>query len=91
MQQKSEYIQLLKTFYKFVQNQFESTIHKIRTDNALKFQDANFQQFYNENRIIHQTTCLYTPQQNVRVERRHKYILEIARSIKIQLGINIKH
>ncbi|XP_070007880.1 uncharacterized protein [Nicotiana sylvestris] len=40
--------------------------------------------------IAHQTFCVYTPQQNGEVERKHKTILEMARSIRFQAVVPLK-
>jgi transposase InsO family protein len=34
------------------------------TDNGTKFINQNFSNFIKSNGMIHQTTCVYTPQQN---------------------------
>lgn len=40
--------------------------------------------FFAKHGILHQTTCPYTPQQNGRVERRHRTLLEMTRALKFQ-------
>lgn len=40
--------------------------------------------FFTTHGVIHQTTCPYTPQQNGRVERRHRTLLEMTRALKFQ-------
>ncbi|XP_019257850.1 PREDICTED: uncharacterized protein LOC109236082 [Nicotiana attenuata] len=40
--------------------------------------------------IVHQSSCLYTPQQNGVVERRHRHILETERAIRFQGHLPIR-
>ena len=44
-----------------------------------------------EHGIVHETTCPYTPEQNGVVERKHRTLLQIARSLMLHSGIPIQY
>jgi hypothetical protein len=46
--------------------------------------------YFSEHGIIHQTSCTSTPQQNGRVERKHRHILNVARALRFQANLPIK-
>jgi len=60
--------------------QFNIKIKAIRSDNGKEFTLGPMKQFYVEQAIIHQTICIYTPQQKGRVERKHRHIMNFARA-----------
>ncbi|GKD74326.1 cysteine-rich receptor-like protein kinase 8 [Tanacetum coccineum] len=80
--QKSDSFSFLKSFISFVSNQFNKTVKTVRSDNALEFVKGPCHLFLAEQGIVHQTSCADRPQQNARVERKHRHILEIARALR---------
>ena len=68
MKTKSDVQSLVTSFYNMVVTQFKVKIKQIRTDNALEFNMSNF---FSSNGIIHQQSCVYTPQHNSIMERKH--------------------
>ena len=80
LKQKFEVVKTLKNFVVFVQTQFETSI-KIISDNETEFFMTNL--FVNKG-IVHQTSCVNTPQQNSIVERKHGHILNVVRTLMIQ-------
>ncbi|CAH9127240.1 unnamed protein product [Cuscuta epithymum] len=78
---KSEVKFHMINFHKMIETQFHKRIKCIRTDNGTEF---IFPEFYKRNGIVHQLSCVETPQQNARVERKHQHILQIARALLYQ-------
>jgi hypothetical protein len=46
--------------------------------------------YFLEQGIIFQTSCTGTPQQNGRVERKHRHILNVARALRFQGNLPIE-
>lgn len=84
MKAKFEAKVLLVSFYNMVCIQFGTKIKAFRFDIALEFK---LPEFYSDHDIIHQITCVYTPQQNYVVERIHQHILSTTRALQIQSGL----
>jgi len=81
LKHKSEVVKAFENFVVFVQSQFETAIKIIKIDNETEFFMTNF--FVNKG-IVHQTSCVNTPQQNSIVERKHGHLLDVARALMIQ-------
>ncbi|XP_060190846.1 uncharacterized protein LOC132620168 [Lycium barbarum] len=80
----------LEMFFRLVKNQYDKTIKVIRTDNGSEFLNNTCITMFQELGIIHQRTCVYTPQKNGVVERKHRHILEVTRAMRIQAHIPIE-
>ncbi|XP_019241250.1 PREDICTED: uncharacterized protein LOC109221245 [Nicotiana attenuata] len=64
-----------------VERQFGVKVQKIRTDNAFELGKGTQEAaFLASQGILHQTSCVGTPQQNGVVERKHRNLLEISRA-----------
>lgn len=81
MKAKSDASDLIKQFCCMVKNLFSKSVKIIRTDNGPEF---NLVRFYASSGIIHQKSCVETPQQNGIAERKHQHILNVARCLKLQ-------
>lgn len=90
LQLKSDALPQLKSFTHYVSTKFNKKIQNIRSDNALEFTSDACKQFFSENGILHQTSCPYRPQQNARAERKHRHILEVARTLRFHAGLPLE-
>lgn len=90
MKHKSDLPQVLKTFILLVQNQFNTNIKTFRSDNGSEFLDKNVRTLLLDNGIHHQTSTVYTPQQNGVAERKHRHLLGVARSLMFSMHVH-KH
>lgn len=79
---KSVVFHLLKDFILMVQDQFNTTVKVLRTENGTEFMNNTVKEFLNKLGIIHQSSCVYTPQQNGLVERKHRHVLNCARALR---------
>ena len=73
-----------------VQNQFGMTVQRIRSDNGTEFTNGALQTFFLEHSIIHETSCVDTPQQNGRVERKNRHLLNVARALRFQTNLPLQ-
>lgn len=87
LQHKSQATATFSTFINMVHNQFDGKIKGVKTDNGKEFVNYDFLALLNKHCIIHQKTCPYTPQQNGTVERKHRHLLQLARSLMIQANL----
>jgi hypothetical protein len=81
MKHKSETCSLLHSFINLVETQFHLKVKNVRTDNGPKFFMSDF---FASKGMIHQRSCVETPQQNAIVERKHQHLLNVVRSLHFQ-------
>jgi len=62
---KSEVKKVLQRFCAYAKTQFREMVQKVRSDNGQEF--MCLREFFQDNGIVHQTSCVSTPQQNGRV------------------------
>ncbi|GJR20896.1 cysteine-rich receptor-like protein kinase 8 [Tanacetum coccineum] len=87
---KSDSFLALKAFLKFVNTQFNKFVKVVRSDNALEFVKGECGPYLQSQGILHQTSCVDRPQQNGRVERKHRHILDTARALRLHSHLPLK-
>lgn len=81
---KSKTQVIIQLFCNMVETQFNTNVKCIKSDNGTEF---FMKDFFKTKGILHQLTCVETPQQNVFVERKHQRILNVARALKFQSSL----
>jgi transposase InsO family protein len=78
---------IFRIFITMIRSQFEKNIKIIRSDNGTEYMNREMQEIFQNNGIVHETSCVGTPQQNDIAERKNRHILEITRSLLIETNI----
>src|SRR4051812_12443026 len=78
MKSKEETKQNVINLIKMAEVKHQTNLKCVRSDNGPEFVMPNF---YAAKGIFHQTSCVKSPQQNGRVERKYQDILNIARTL----------
>ncbi|XP_021755434.1 uncharacterized protein LOC110720688 [Chenopodium quinoa] len=74
-------------FFAMVKCQFDAHVKCVRSNDGREFK--HMLPYFNENGILFQTSCVSTPQQNGRVERKHQNILNVSRALMFQGNLPI--
>ncbi|XP_074270762.1 uncharacterized protein LOC141594659 [Silene latifolia] len=75
-------------FVAMLKRQFSADIKTVRSDNGTEFN--TLKPYFDSQGILFQSSCVGTPQQNGRVERKHQHILNVARALRFQAGLPIE-
>jgi transposase InsO family protein len=85
---KSDVFDTFKKFTKRVQNEFETTIKKVRSDNGSELKNTRIDDLCDEYGIRHQFSAKYTPQSNGLVERKNRTLIDMARSMLSEYNVS---
>ena len=83
---KTEVRSIFMNFHSMIQTQFHTKIQIFRPNNGTEYFNHSLSTYLQENGIIHQSSCVDTPQQNRAAERKNGNILEVARAFAIYLS-----
>jgi hypothetical protein len=59
----------------------------LRSDNGTEYTNKSMQDFLRSEGIIHQTTCVNTPEQNRVADRKNRHILEVTRCLLFSMNV----
>jgi histone deacetylase 1/2 len=75
---KGEVYSIFVHFHAFLVTQFSVTLGIFQSDGGGEYISTNFKNYLLTKGIVHQLSCLYTPEQNGLAERKHRHIVETA-------------
>ena len=81
LKNKSDAFQTFKNFHAWIENDAQTHIGSLRTDNGKEYTSNEFENYLRQHGIKHQTTVPYNPQQNGVAERMNRTILNMVRSM----------
>jgi len=87
MRSKSEVSDCFQNLYKMLETQYGKKVKILRSDNGTEYTNKSMQEFLKGKGIIHQTTCVNTPEQNRVAERKNRHILEVTRCLLFSMNV----
>ncbi|PKU62264.1 Retrovirus-related Pol polyprotein from transposon TNT 1-94 [Dendrobium catenatum] len=81
MQSKQETLSKFKLFQQLIRTQFHTTPKALRSDGGGEFISHEFTNFLHQHGIQRQLSCPHTPEQNGLAERKHRHLLDLARTL----------
>ena len=83
MSHKLEAKNIIQEFYKMIQRQFNVDIKKFITNNTKDLCNIELSHFLSKG-VLHETSCVYSPQHNGVVEQKIGHIMEKKRALILQ-------
>lgn len=87
MKDKFGVYQLFVNFFQMVKTQFGKPIKRLRSDNGKEYVNQKIYNFLKTNGVVHELTCVDTPQQNGVAGRKNRHLLEITRALRFQMNV----
>ena len=78
MKTRAQLFSIFQKLHVEVRTQFNTSIHILQSDNVEEYLSGSFSSFLSSHEILHQSSCAYTPQQNVVVEPKNRCLVETA-------------
>ncbi|GAA0161672.1 hypothetical protein LIER_39276 [Lithospermum erythrorhizon] len=85
---KSDVFTIFRSFMAMITRQFQASVKVVRSDNGTEFKPLL--SYFTTHGILFQTSCVGTPQQNGRVERKHRLIVNVANALMFQADLPVR-
>lgn len=90
IKQKSEVAKLVEKYVRHVKSDTSYSVVALRTDNGSEYVNKDVKMFIESHGIKHQKTVPFTPEQNGRIEREMRTIVEAARTMIHSKHLSLK-
>ncbi|KAJ9548119.1 hypothetical protein OSB04_020662 [Centaurea solstitialis] len=87
MKRRSDFFLVYSNFRALIQTQHSAVIKCFRCDLGREYTSNDFTLLLASDGTIHQSSCTDTPQQNGVAERKHRHLVETARSLLLSSGV----
>ncbi|KAJ9548438.1 hypothetical protein OSB04_020981 [Centaurea solstitialis] len=87
MKRRSDFLLVYSNFRALIKTQHSAVIKCFRCDLGGEYTSNDFTQLLASDGTIHQSSCTDTPQQNGVAERKHRHLVETARSLLVSSGV----
>ena len=87
MKRRSDFLLVYSNFRALIKTQHSAVIKCFRCDLGGEYTSNDFTQLLASDGTIHQSSCTDTPQQNGVAERKHRHLVETARSLLLSSGV----
>ena len=89
MKEKQKMGKIFEHFHSMVQTQFPR-IQILRKNNGREYYNSALGSYLQKHGIMHQSSCVNTPQQNGVAERKNHHLLEVTRSLMMAANVSSK-
>ena len=87
LKHKSDVSSIFPKFLNMIQSQFGVKVKRVRSDNAKDYFNQILTPYFEQEGIIHQSSCVNTPQQNGVAERKNGHLLATTRALLFQQNV----
>jgi transposase InsO family protein len=81
LKNKSDVCYVFPNFFYMIKNQFGVNIKRLRSDNGKEYFNHVLTSFCNKEGVVHESSCVKTPQQNGIAERKNRHLLDQTRAL----------
>ena len=74
-------------YHNIVKNQFEVSIKHVRLDIANDYFNKTFSSYFQKERIIHESSCIDSLQQNGVAKKKNGYLLNVTRALLFKKNV----